>query len=274
MCDRLRALTDSERRALQISELEILREFKRLCNSNHLEYYLTAGTLLGAVRHQGFIPWDDDIDIAMPRKDFDSLAALCREQLKEGLYYQDGKTETNYPYYFAKIRKHGTEVIEPCLESVNIQKGHYIDIFPLDGCPSSPVIARLFFKLIAFFTAALQGKVDPSYSCGYSKPGMRFTYRLFRHFPIDVLKGLRDLTRTVFSAGSKRRLCTVSGVHGYPAEAFDSDWFIETVELPFEGEAFHAPIKWHQLLTNMYGDYMKPPDESDRQGHFINIEGE
>ena len=151
-----RILSDEERRAPQISELEILMEFKRICSSNNLQYYLTAGTLLGAVRHQGFIPWDDDIDIAMPRKDFKKFGELCRCQLKKDFYYQDCRTEPDYPYYFAKLRKEGTEVCEPCLEAVNIRKGHYIDIFPLDRCPNSSVAAQLFFKLIALFTAALQ----------------------------------------------------------------------------------------------------------------------
>lgn len=200
-----RTLTDEERRALQLNELEILQEFKRVCKANHLEYYLTAGTLLGAVRHQGFIPWDDDIDVAMPRRDFEKLALLCRSHLKEGFYYQDCRTEKDYPYYFAKIRREGTEVLEPCLEAFNIRKGQYIDIFPLDGCPSKTIVAVLFFKLMAFFTAALQGKIDPTYPCGYTKLAIRLTYQVFRHFPRSTLKALRDLTRVLFSSRAKRR---------------------------------------------------------------------
>ena len=265
-----RAMKDTEIRALQQSELEILFAFKRLCDTNHLSYFITAGTLLGAVRHKGFIPWDDDIDVVMPREDYDRLPEICAEQLPSCFYYQSGETEENYPYFFAKIRKEGTEVYEPCLSGVDIRKGHYIDVFPLDSCPASPTAARLFFKWVWMLTWAIQGKVDDSYVCGYTKPGARLAYRLLKCFPLSALRKMRrNVCRLVGDTGI---LCTVGGAHGYPAESYDSAWFRECVDLPFEGALFPAPVGWDALLRNMYGDYWVLPEETERQSHFVKIE--
>ena len=267
---RNRPLDQSELRSLQLSELEILLELKRICDQNHLRYYLTAGTLLGAVRHHGFIPWDDDIDIAMPRADYDKLEKLCASQLKPGFYYQSEITEAHYPYFFAKIRKEGTEVYEPCLKGLEIGKGHYIDIFPLDDCPSSPRRARLFFKWIWMLTWAGQGKVDPTYICGYTKPAARIAYSLLKLLPLPLLRRMRkSACRRVGKTGV---LCTVGGAHGYPAETYDPAWFRESVTLSFEGMLFPAPVGWDELLKNMYGDYWLLPDSSERQGHFAVME--
>ena len=265
-----KSINEKERRLIQQSAFEILCVFRRLCEVNNLTYYLTAGTLLGAVRHKGFIPWDDDIDVAMPRQDFNRLSNLCVEQLPDGYYYQDGDTEENYPFFFAKIRRDHTEVYEPTLAEVSIRKGHYIDIFPLDYCPKSPVAAIRFFKIIALITWAYQGKVDSSYVCGYTKPYAKLAFRLLKVIPLFHLRRLRKLTCRFFAQGKTegKCLCTVGGAHGYPAETYDPTWFRETVMLPFEGQEFSAPVGWHELLTNMYGDYMTPPDESERQGHF------
>ena len=87
---------DQKLRQLQLVELEILNEFVRICDEYKLQYFLVGGTLLGAVRHQGFIPWDDDIDVAMPRQDYDSFAEICAKELKRQYFYQSADTDPNY----------------------------------------------------------------------------------------------------------------------------------------------------------------------------------
>lgn len=267
-------LSSEELRRLQLSELDILKEFKRLCNTNNLRYFITAGTLLGAIRHNGFIPWDDDIDVAMPRDDFDKLAGICKTQLADSFYYQDSYTEENYPYFFSKIRKENTEVFEPCLAGVEIKKGEYIDIFPLDSCPQRPEAAKIFFKINWFFTWVYQGKVDPTFQCGFTKCYAKAAYKLMLHLPLDKIRKIR---RSICIYWPKRKqirlLCTVGGAHGYPAETYKPGWFNNSVELEFEGETFSAPGGWHELLSHMYGDYMKVPASFERQGHFKKLRG-
>lgn len=260
--------TTGELRALQLAELEILLEFQRVCTELGLNYYLTAGTLLGAVRHKGFIPWDDDIDIAMPRKDYDKLAALGPGVFSKEYVYQEYRTEPNFPYYFAKLRKRGTRVEEPILRAIQMEQGYYIDIFPLDRCPNGDRRAALLFKGMELLDCAVLARVSAEFVCGYQKPYMRFLWRLLRHLPNRGIFALREWLRKLLGLGG-HRLCTVGGRHGYPKETYQPAWFAQSVELEFEGRHFPAPGGWEKLLENMYGNYMTPPPEEERQGHFV-----
>lgn len=257
-------------RRCQQESLGILLEFQRVCEHFGLRYYLTAGTLLGAVRHKGFIPWDDDIDVAMPRADYEKLFHQGRQYFAEAYVYQEYRTEPSFPFYFAKLRRRGTNVIEPALRTVPIEQGFYIDIFPLDSCPESDKAAALFFKGIEVLICAILSRVSTEFVCGYQKRYMRLLWQLLRRLPCRCLFALRDgLRKTVSRVVSGRRLCTVGGAHGYPRETYQAKWFGESVPLEFEGHLFPAPAGWDALLRNMYGDYMVLPPQEERQGHFI-----
>ncbi len=266
-------LTLERRRRLQLEELTVLDEIKQICDRHGIRYYLTAGTLLGAVRHGGFIPWDDDADIAMPRRDFDRFAKICRTELSEGFFYQSEKTEKHYPFYFAKVRKDGTSVSERVLEGVDIHKGCYVDIFPLDKCPRSPRLGRLMFKLVEVCSCAIIAKESGDFVCQYEKRSARTLFALIKKLPRPIQRSLRNGIRKFFGLfTSGRRLATISGTHGHPRETYEREWFEKTVLLPFEGREYPAPHAYRELLTNMYGDYMTPPDESERVGHFEDSE--
>lgn len=256
-----------ELRALQQSEFEILLELKRICEKFGLRYYLTAGTLLGAVRHGGFIPWDDDIDVTMPRKDYDRLAVICKTELQNDFFYQSSETDENFPYFFSKLRRNGTEVFEPHLKKIKMHKGRYIDIFPLDGCPLSDFEGSIFFKIIEVLTCAYVSKVDPDFVCEYKKWYMKLSFRLSSKLSLKMLRSIRNKVARLH--GKSKKLCTVGGAHGYPAETYQKDWFDKTEYLKFETELFPVPAGWDDLLRNMYGEYMIPPEESDKTGHFL-----
>lgn len=259
--------TADELRSLQLAELEILLEFQRVCKKLGLRYYLTAGTLLGAVRHKGFIPWDDDIDVTMPRRDYDRLVQEGPSLFDYRYIYQEYRTEPNFPYYFAKLRKRDTVVEEPILRAIQMEQGIYIDVFPLDRCPDGDRRATLLFKGIELLDCAVLARVSPEFACGYQKPYMRLLWGLLRRLPNCWLFALREGTRKLLGTGGER-LCTAGGHHGYPREVYLPEWFSQTVELEFEGHSFPVPGGWEKLLENMYGDYMAPPPEEDRQGHF------
>lgn len=260
----------SRLRLCQLEELELLQKLHQVCAALGLKYYLTAGTLLGAVRYEGFIPWDDDIDVAMPRRDFNQLAKLGQQMLGEKYFLQNDQTEPNFPYAFAKIRKKGTSVREPILGCIAMDQGIYIDIFPLDLCPDQARLARLFFKGVELIGCAVLSRVSMEFVCGYQRGCMLLLWHLLRRLPNRLLFILREGLRHVAGlVSSGRRLCTVGGHHGYPREVYKSEWFHSSVMLPFEGDAFPAPADWDSLLTSMYGDYRTPPAETERQGHFI-----
>lgn len=262
-------------RDLQLAEMEILCCFKEICESHNLTYYLTAGSLLGAVRHQGFIPWDDDIDVVMPRKDYQKFSKIAPKALGQSFFFQNYKTDKNFPFYFSKIRKQNTQVEEEIFLDVTMHKGIYIDIFPLDVCPNSARVAKVFFKGIEFLSLACLSKVSQSFSCGYVNPYMIVSFKIARTLPLRLLYCSRELLRIFITATtSGQMVCTVGGRHGYPIEAYQKQWFSATEWLEFEGGKFPAPNKWHAILSSMYGDYMVPPPVDEREGHFEILEEE
>ena len=254
---------------LQRYELEILIFFREICTKYNLKYFITAGTLLGAVRHKGFIPWDDDIDVVMPRKDYSKFAKIMRKNLYRDFFYQDSKTDKMYPFGFAKLRSNSCYVYEHVLQNVPIYNGCYIDIFPLDKCPDNDKAGRLFFKIYLFFTIVLTKKVNTNYEIGYTKKAVKSALKLFCKIPPEMLKAVRETVRKCVLG---KRLCTVGGAHGYPKESYDANWFESSISMKFENEYFSAPVGWENILKNMYGDYMRLPDMSEKQGHFTRIE--
>lgn len=249
-------------------ELEILKYFRDLCGKHGLQYFITAGTLLGAVRHGGFIPWDDDVDVVMPRKDYNRLAKIMRSCPDADYCYQDGRSDKMYPFYFAKLRSNRYHVYEEIFEGSGINNGCYIDIFPLDRCPKNEKVARIYFKFNLFFTTALMKKINPNYPIGYKKKLVIILLDTVTRFPCGLIKFFREAARKTVVG---KRLCTIGGAHGYPKESYDREWFASAEPIEFEGEKFSAPVGWKYLLENMYGDYMTYPDEKERRGHFIKI---
>lgn len=257
-------------REIQLSSLEALKELKRICDKHGLRYYLVAGTLLGAVRHRGFIPWDDDVDVAMPRSDYNKLERLVKSELSDGFFYQTERTDKHSPFFFAKLRRNGTEVKEHLLKDADIHSGCYADIFPLDYCPVRERRARRFFKLISLFNCAMIAKVSDDFVCEYEKKSARLLFSIIKGLPRPILIFMRNAVRIYYTSTSKKSiLCTVSGSYGYPRECYSAEWFNESVELDFEDCRFTAPKEYDKALTHMYGDYMTPPPESERGGHFI-----
>lgn len=126
---------DRRLRQLQMLELDILKELLRVCDKHHLRIFADSGTLLGAVRHQGFIPWDDDIDMAMPRPDYDRLAEIASTEFKHPYFFQNTYTDPLHVRGHAQLRNSETTAILETEYDLDINQGIFIDIFPLDGVP-------------------------------------------------------------------------------------------------------------------------------------------
>ena len=268
-------LSEKELADLKAKELDILVKFDRMCKENNLRYFITAGTLLGAVRHKGFIPWDDDIDVVMLRKDFNRLNRVCSKALPEGLFLQDKKNDKGYPFHFDKIRLDNTEVIDPFLEGVNMHKGIYIDVFPVDKCPENNKLAQFMFKWVSTTSYALIAKQNKDFDFDYTKKSARMLYHFMIKMPRGFVIAMRDFVVGIFNVFcSGKKLCTVSGAHGFPRETYKSEWFEEKIMLPFESGEYPAPKGYDSLLTNMYGDYMKPPEDDEKSGHFTSVESD
>ncbi len=251
---------DDKLRQLQLSELEILKEFVRICEKHHLKYVLTGGTLLGAVRHGGFIPWDDDIDVAMLRADYDRFAQLCKDELGPKFFYQSPATDPYYFLTYAKIRKNGTEIYEERFRKAKFHKGIFIDIFPLDFCPKPGLLCHFLFNVLAVMN--YRGQVDSGEKyVPYQELVGKIGYQCLK--PIGKLNLVRLRKKIIqFAAfcSGKNFLAGFSGAYGYKKEIFPYDMFLPIGEIQFEAQHFSVPGKHHDLLKQLYGqDYMKIP---------------
>ena len=136
-----------EQKRLKEIELAIFRAFIDVCDKLNLKYYLLAGTLLGAVRHQGFIPWDDDIDVGMPREDYEIFVEKGQALLPKEYFIQTFKTDPDYAANFAKIRNCGTTFLETSVRNCNINHGVFIDVFPLHVYSADKTAQKRFTNL-------------------------------------------------------------------------------------------------------------------------------
>ena len=136
-------LGEEELRKLQAIELELLIEFDRICRKHHIRYTLTGGTLLGAVRHGGFIPWDDDADVSMLRAEYERFRKACEADLNERYYFQDMHNTKGYRWGYGKLRKKGTLFLRENQEHMPYEQGVFIDIFPRDGVPDGRISRKI-----------------------------------------------------------------------------------------------------------------------------------
>lgn len=255
-------------RQLQLTELEILKEFVRICDKYGLRYYLVGGTLLGAVRHQGFIPWDDDIDVAMMRADYERFAEICQEELDSQYFYQSPETDPYYFLTYAKIRKNNTEIYEERFRNSKFHKGIFIDIFPLDFCPKPGLICHFLFNALAVMN--YRGQVDSGEKyVPYQEISGKIGYWLLRVLaPRQIVRLRRRCVRLSEQLSKHQYIASYSGAYGYRKEVFPYLWFQSNVYLPFAGQEFSSPVMFHPFLSQVYGvKYLALPPKSERTYH-------
>ncbi|MGD0167867.1 MAG: LicD family protein [Gaiellaceae bacterium] len=249
----------SQLRRLQLAELEILKEFQRICSEYSLRYYLLGGSALGAVRHRGFIPWDDDIDVGLPRPDFEKFGELCETELDPRYFWQTTATDRLFYNIFGKVRANNTEMLEQGSAHLPIHHGIYIDVFPLDGVPRG-CIARMFHKKLLRAWLLTSKKVLTRIDA----PPLPFTWRvasLLPRRPFDVIcpKMVRH-----YRYDDADIVVNAAGSWGYDKESVPRTWLEDGAELPFEDIRSICPAKWHEYLSQLYDDYMRYPPEDNR----------
>ena len=244
--------------------IDILDEIVDICEKNNLKYYLGYGTVLGAVRHHGFIPWDDDVDVVMPRKDYNYLIQN-RDQLFKGDFQLSFYDITpNYHYDFVKIENKKTTLIER-IDPLYIG-GIYVDIFPLDNVPDEQEDEKMITPVKKIFWG------------GYSK---YYMYALPRKFFLKWI--IRKIGRMLYPIDKKLAECdiiasqyqnvTTEYVRDFHTTYVDRGlfkWevFGDGVEMEFEGKKYIVPTQYDAYLKQYYGDYMTPPPVGERNsGH-------
>lgn len=233
-------------RKLQLVDLDILDEVVNICDKFNIRYYLISGTLLGAARHKGFIPWDDDIDIGMPRKDYNRFLKVAQQELPEHYFLQHYKTEREYPLHFAKIRNKNTTYIPLKICRHDINFGVSIDIAPLDGVPN-------FFcvMLLSIYNNAIKRHRFPNVSCKSMLKEIIVKYLVWRYSTYEINKKIDKLMSRIDFYKCKY-VANFFGVWG-KREIFPRDYFGDGVKLEFEGKMYNCPIKVNEYLSHLYG---------------------
>ena len=247
---------------LKETEIAILKEFISVCQQLKLKYYIIAGTLIGAVRHKGFIPWDDDIDVAMPREDYEKFVSEGQALLPSNLFIQTNKTDPEFAFNMAKIRNSDTTFLEQSNRNCHINSGVFLDIFVLDNFPQGKLTRKwVMFRDKIFLTAI--GRVF--YRAEISK-GLKLRQGITKLFFANPYHALKKREK-VISSFKNSELCHNYSSNYHEKEIVPWSWYAEGVELTFAGLTVNAPAEYHKLLTHIYGDYMQLPPVEKRVSH-------
>lgn len=261
-------MTPEQSAKLKEVQFEMLKVFAEICEKEKLTYWLIAGTALGAVRHKGFIPWDDDIDVGMPRADYERFMEIGQSYLPEYYFLQNYKTDPNYPINFAKIRDSRTTYIESSAAHLDMNHGVWIDIFPHDGFPEGKLRVKLF-KLRSKITFAriylVFTKKIPLDRAHKVKRAMCHLTKLLYPTVKGTVKR-RERLFTKYPYDTSQYVLNNSGAWG-DREIQQRSVFGEGTEGVFEGFKIKLPLDWDKYLSTLYGDYMTPPPEDKRVGH-------
>lgn len=260
-------LVTTQKKKLFSVQLDLLARFDELCERAGLQYWVNYGALLGAVRHKGFIPWDDDIDLIMPREDFDRLYSLDPAQhgVKEPYFLQTCRSDPGYHHvviHFCRsdttfITRNERRSLEQCGRDIPYHMGINLSVMPLDGVPRSGFVNWLYPKLFYALTGTVYWGMQP--------PQVKPFRRFFLH-PICRIVGPTRMIEQVHAMYRRYPMQNGAYIQSFQGiydetTIWPKELFSGTVLLPFEYTTIRAPIGYDQILRTVYGDYMQYPSE-------------
>lgn len=247
-------------------EVEILDEIVRICEKHSLKYYLIGGTLLGAIRHNGFIPWDDDLDIVMPRADYDKFCEICKTELDEKYYLHNIDTDNKYWLIHAKVRKNNTVFDEEIISNVDCHKGIFVDIFPLDDARdinSKEQLKRT--RKIKIISALIywKRKLKSKYSLK-----LKIVSLLFAPISIKKLTKYQLKLMTKFNNEKCDYYINYGSNYDTVKQTMLKSKYEPSCEVEFEGKRYKTLGEYKYFLERIYGsNYMQLPPEEKRATH-------
>lgn len=265
-------LTPVQFRKIQLVELDMLVDFDRVCRENNIRYVLVGGSLLGAVRHHGYIPWDDDADIAMLREDYEQFKRHAGELDPALCYFQDHDTDPEYRWGYGKLRRTGTKYVRVGQEHLKCRTGIFVDIFPMDDVPISTA-----GQILQDFHCFCLRKILWSEVGKYQTKGLlKVLYSLLSYIPVGFVyrqlfwytrrskNDSPNMVRTLLfpASGKLYRKSPLRERYGMPKK-----WFLEREEFEFEGRLFYGTKDYDGILTHFYGNYMALPPVDQRAQH-------
>lgn len=262
---------------IQEVELEILKDFMDICDRHGLDYFGIAGTGIGALRHHGFIPWDDDIDVAMPRDDFEKLLPLVEKEMGDKYLIMNAERYPNYPLMTTRMTMRGTKFKEEALKNIDAPLGIFLDLYPLDKVSDNPKEARRQARDAWFWSKILILRSIPFPMLGFSGWKAKIIHAIcgLAHLVLSILhvpktwiykKAYEAETRSNHYTKTKN-LDFFCGTTPYMNLYAVKDIY-PLRKLPFEDVELNFPHNLHNNLTGMYGDYMQLPPEEKRKNHY------
>lgn len=243
---------------LHAYEQEMLDEIARICDKYALRYYLIAGTLLGAVRHQGFIPWDDDLDIAMPREDYLKFIEICKTELHANYYLQCYQTDNDWNRIFAKIRMNNTVFLEPGYGHLSRNTGIFIDIFPLDVGKKH---GRLYEKIKNKYVKVIKAHIRMATG---EIPMNRIHTLMAKVIPLRLFFSARE--KWFHKKGDF--YINYGSNYGTIKQTMPIRWYDPAIKLEFEGKEYSVPHEYKAILQSIFGkNYMELPPVNKRVTH-------
>lgn len=261
-------------RKVQLAQLEIANEIKRVCEENDIQYFLADGSLLGAVRHQGFIPWDDDMDFGMLWPEYEKFLQIAPEKLGDQFFLQSWDTDEGYPFAFAKVLKLGTEFVEDVFQNGQKRNELYVDIFPYYPYPLDQKLQKKQGRAIQIYKHILMVQTGMT---PWTRPdGLMQKLKVVAMYSPFVLLakiiGRGKLKKAyakylTLAIGEKSESFFSADTPRFGKTTIPKDCFGSYTALPFEDTTFSAMEGYILYLKIVYGDYMKLPPEDKRENH-------
>ncbi|MDR0301417.1 MAG: LicD family protein [Treponema sp.] len=263
-------------RKMQLLELKILVEVKRVCDKHNIAFILIGGSLIGAIRHKGFIPWDDDIDVGMTRDNYDKFCKIAPSELSNEFFLQTPSTDPQYfDYCLARVQLNGTKVFTR-YEPANMKhEGFRIDILPYDNIPNSFLRGYLYHGIFNIFIRVCVLRN------GYHLYPQNFIMRLIIYLgfvlclPISTKK-LKSILENYYKKYEKlnsSHVVLLRGRWGFKKERHLRSTISKIIYIPFEDTLMPVPEDYHLFLSEQYGDYLTPPPVNSRGlHHTLNID--
>lgn len=260
-------MTQEELHCVQETEIELLREVDRICRKCKIHYNMVGGTMLGAIRHGGYIPWDDDADIGFLRAEYEKFRKACKTELDtERFYFQEIRDTEGYRWGYGKLRRKNTKFVRLGQEFMPYEQGIFIDLFPMDNVPDN-----LLIRKIHFFTCFLLRKFLWS-EVGYrteQNRGIRLLYGLMRLVPRKVLVKWYEFMTRIYSCRKTElvRILTFPAPKG--TYGFYRGWFLKQGRYRFGSITLTGARDYDGYLRHKFGNYMELPPEDERKVHPI-----
>lgn len=251
-------------RDIQNRGLQLLLVVDAFCKKNNISYYLEGGTLLGAVRHKGFIPWDDDVDVTMLREDYDQFIKLAGKSFPEQYFVQTNDSDTDYPFGFAKI----IDLKSKFMNNRNkFRTGFCIDVVPIDNAHDNKLVHNINIFMIKVIQGLTKAKIALdmyNYRGVIIKASVMIAALAGKVFTTKFLMSIQKMIATASNHRETKNKCIYCYPFDYLDRLFPSTVYKSIEMMEFEGYIFPAPTGWDQILTILYDDYMQLPPVEKR----------